>query len=294
MGFSRPEEVISTSAVNWVGRIEPLPLAGIGLEDNALLMRVAEQGSATVEYEYTVKSGGPVTANDVVAEIRGSEKPDEWIIIGAHLDSWDFATGAQDNGSGTVQVLETARILSSLGHPPKRSIRFALWGGEEEGLVGSRTYVHNHASELDRCVAVLNTDNGAGHPLGWKVQGRDDVVQFLRPLSESLLAPLGGTDISKKITFDTDHGFFMLQGIPSFDMEVDMKSYDEIHHTVGDTLDKVDVHPLDDGTALLAVTAWAIAQNPQRIAPRLSQKDVDKLIAPDGLSDYVRHLGEWK
>jgi hypothetical protein len=77
-------------------------------------------------------------------------------------------------------------------------------------------------------------------------------------------------------------------------MEVDMKSYDEIHHTVGDTLDKVDVHPLDDGTALLAVTAWAIAQNPQRIAPRLSQKDVDKLIAPDGLSDYVRHLGEWK
>jgi hypothetical protein len=294
MGFSRPEEVISTSAVNWVGRIEPLPLAGIGLEDNALLMRVAEQGNATVEYEYTVKSGGPVTANDVVAEIRGSEKPDEWIIIGAHLDSWDFATGAQDNGSGTVQVLETARILSSLGHPPKRSIRFALWGGEEEGLVGSRTYVHNHASELDRCVAVLNTDNGAGHPLGWKVQGRDDVAQFLRPLSESLLAPLGGTDISKKITFDTDHGFFMLQGIPSFDMEVDMKSYDEIHHTVGDTLDKVDVHPLDDGTALLAVTAWAIAQNPQRIAPRLSQKDVDKLIAPDGLSDYVRHLGEWK
>jgi hypothetical protein len=294
MGFSRPEEVISTSAVNWVGRMEPLPFACIGLEDNALLMRVAEQGSTTVEYEYTVKSGGPTTANDVVAEIRGSEKPDEWIIIGAHLDSWDFATGTQDNGSGTVQVLETARILSSLGHPPRRSIRFALWGGEEEGLIGSRTYVHNHVNELDRCVAVLNTDNGAGHPLGWKVQGRDDVAQFLRPLSESLLAPLGGSDISKKITFDTDHGFFMLQGIPAFDMEVDMKNYDEIHHTIGDTLDKVDFHPLNDGTALLAVTAWAVAQSPQRVAPRLSHEQVQKLIAPEGLDEYMRHLGEWK
>jgi carboxypeptidase Q len=294
LGFSRPEEVISTTSVNWAGRMEALPMASIGLEDNALLMRVAEQGPANVEYEYTVRSGGAVTANDVVAEIRGTEKPDEWIILGAHLDSWDFATGAQDNGSGVVQVLEAARILSSLGHAPKRSIRFALWGGEEEGLIGSRTYVHNHLKELDHCIAVLNTDNGAGHPQGWKVQGRDDVSQFLRTLTEPLLAPLGATDISKKITFDTDHGFFMLQGIPSLDMEVDMKSYDEIHHTVGDTLDKVDSHPLQDGTALLAVTAWAIAQNPQRVGPRLSQKDVDKLIAPDGLSEYVRHLGEWK
>ena len=99
--------------------------------------------------------------NNVIAEIPGRERPGEWIIIGAHLDSWDYGTGAQDNGSGCAQVLEAARAIASMG-APRRSIRFALWGGEEEGLLGSAAYVRAHKSELEKCVAALNTDNGAG------------------------------------------------------------------------------------------------------------------------------------
>src|SRR5919199_6168178 len=114
--------------------------------------------------------------------------------------------------------MEAARALAGLGQPPRRSIRFALWGGEEQGLLGSAAYVRAHAAELGKCVAVLNTDNGAGHPRGWKVEGRRDVEDALRPISQRLLAGVSGDGISREVSFDTDHGAFMLEGIPSLDL----------------------------------------------------------------------------
>ena len=156
-----------------------------------------------------------------VAEIRGSEKPDEWILIGAHFDSWDFGTGAEDNGTGSVSVLEVARAIAALGKPPKRSIRFALWGGEEQGILGSYAYVQAHLNEMSKCVAVLNTDNGPGHPKGWKVEGRKDLKATLQPISDAVLKDLGAGEISMEFTYDTDHGPFVLQGVPALDQLVD-------------------------------------------------------------------------
>lgn len=124
---------------------------------------------------------------------------DEWIVVGAHLDSWDHGPGAQDNGTGCAMVLEAARAIAALGQAPRRSIRFALWGGEEQGLIGSLAYVQAHSAEIGKCVAALNTNTGAGHPRGWKVGGRNDVSEAVAAFSP-LLTGLGAEGISPRIT----------------------------------------------------------------------------------------------
>jgi hypothetical protein len=290
---NRPSQVLGTTSLGWDGNLSPLPAASIGKEDSDYLMRIAKTQRPTVEFAFSPQVGGATQVPNVIAEIRGSEKPDEWIIIGAHLDSWDFGTGAQDNGAGTAQVLEAARLITSLGKAPKRSIRFALWAGEEEGLLGSRQYVKQHQSELAKCVAVLNTDNGSGEVQGWKVEGRDDLVAAMQPFSDSVLAPFGAGQVSKEITYDTDHGPFMLAGIPAFDLLVDMKAYMEVHHNAGDTLDKVNVRNLNIGAAVVAITADYIANADKPIGPHLDREALGKILKDKDLDEYLHSVGEW-
>jgi len=229
-----------------------------------------------------------------VAEIRGRELPEEWVLIGAHLDSWDYGTGAQDNGTGTVSVLEVARAMMVAGKPPRRSVRFALWGGEEEGLLGSYAYTQAHLSELANCVAVLNTDNGAGHPKGWKLEGRADLKQAMQPWSDGLLKDLSGGELSMEATYDTDHGPFMLQGMPVMDFWVDMSHYFEIHHKASDTLDKVDPLEYKAGTAIVAATAYAIAESEKPIATRIDHAAVEEILKNTRLEELVEQTGQWK
>ncbi|HEV7903127.1 MAG TPA: M20/M25/M40 family metallo-hydrolase [Pyrinomonadaceae bacterium] len=294
IGSNDPDNVLNAFNLNWGARLSPLPLAQVGMEDAKLIQRLLPQGAVTLEFQYENRTGGAAEDNNVVAEIRGRERPDEWIIIGAHLDSWDYGTGAQDNATGCAMVLEAARAIAALPTPPRRSIRFALWGGEEQGLLGSAAYVRAHASELKDCVAVLNTDNGAGHPRGWKVEGRADVQQALTPLSESLLKGLGGEGVSPELSFDTDHGHFMLAGIPALDLWVDMEHYDDIHHKSSDTVDKVVAHNLVAGASIVAVTAHALAERPERIAPQLKHDAVSELLKKANLEEFLKTVGVWK
>jgi hypothetical protein len=294
VGSTDPNNVLNAFSLNWGARISPLPLAQIGMEDTTLIQRLLAQGAVTVEFQYENRTGGAAVDNNVVAEIRGREHPEEWIIIGAHLDSWDYGTGAQDNGAGCAMVLEAARAIAALGTPPRRSIRFALWGGEEQGLLGSAAYVRAHARELKDCVAALNTDNGAGHPRGWKVEGREDVQAAMTPISKSLLAGLGGDGLSPELTFDTDHGHFLLAGIPALDLWVDMEHYDDIHHKPSDTLDKIAAHNLTAGAAVVAVTAHALAERPARIAPQLKRAAVADLLQKANLEEFLKAIGVWK
>jgi Zn-dependent M28 family amino/carboxypeptidase len=266
------------------------------MEDGKLLRRLLEEQPSrpvVVEFSYENRTAARVRTNNVVAEIRGRERPDEWVIVGAHLDSWDFGTGAQDNGAGVAQVLEAARAIASMPRPPRRSIRFALWGGEEQGLLGSEAYVRAHASEMKSCVAALNTDNGAGHPKGWKYEGREDVREALEPFA-AMLKGLGGEQFSPETTFDTDHGHFMLAGVPALDLLVDMTHYEEVHHKAGDTLDKVDEHDLAAGAAVVAVTAYAIAEQPGPFAPRLEHNAVADILKKAGLDEFLTAVGVWK
>jgi len=286
--------VLNAHGVGWGARLLPLPGAEIGMEDSKLVQRELARGPVAIQMTIDNKTSGKTTVNNVIAEIRGSEQPDEWILIGAHLDSWDFGTGAQDNGTGAVSVLEVARVLRSLAKAPRRSIRFALWGGEEEGILGSYAYTQAHHGELDKCVAVLNTDNGAGHPKGWKVEGREDLKTAMQPWSDGLLKNINGGDLSLDTTYDTDHGPFMLEGIPALDLWVDMTHYMEVHHKSSDTLDKVDTLDFKAGEAIVAVTAYALAQSETPIAPHIDHQAVEEILKKAKLEDLLINVGVWK
>ena len=286
--------VLNATSGYWGADLLPLPGAQIGMEDWQLIRRSLENGPVTVEFELQNVTPGPTEVHNVIAEIRGSQQPDEWILIGAHLDSWDYGTGAQDNGTGSVMVLEVARAIAALGQKPRRSIRFALWGGEEEGLLGSYAYTQAHLGELSKCVAVLNTDNGSGHPKGWKVESREDLKTAMQPISDSVLKDIGGGDLSLETTYDTDHGPFMLQGIPVLDLWVDMKPYFEVHHKSSDTYDKVDPVDFKAGGAIVAATAWVVAQDPKPIAPHIDHAAVAQILKKAELDGLLTFVGQWK
>ena len=149
-----------------------------------------------------------------------------------------------------------------------------------------------HKAELGKCVAVLNTDNGAGHPRGWKVEGRSDLNEAMKSIS-SLLAGLGGDGLSQQTTFDTDHGHFMLEGIPALDLWVDMSHYDEVHHKTSDTIDKVDAHNMAAGSAIVAITAYAIAEKDQSIASHIDHAAVGEILKKARLDDFLKAIGAW-
>jgi carboxypeptidase Q len=286
--------VINATSLDWGGHLNALPGAQLGMEDSLLIRRLLEKGSVTIEFGVTNATSGPIQVNNVIAEIKGSELPDEWIIIGGHFDSWDFGTGAEDNGTGASSVLEVARAFAAMGKAPKRSVRFALWGGEEEGLLGSYAYVQAHLGEMAKCVAVLNTDNGSGHPKGWKVEGRKDLKEAMKPISDGLLKDIGGGDLSMEVTYDTDHGPFMLQGVPALDLWVEMAHYDDLHHKSSDTYDKIDTVDFKAGAAIVAATAWVVADSAKPIAGHIDHAAVAEIIKKDGLDQLLVTVGQWK
>ena len=209
-------------------------------------------------------------------------------MLGAHLDSWDLATGAQDNGSGVAQIMEAARALAHLASPPRRSLRFVLWAAEEQGENGSKAFVHAHAAAMSQVVAYLNTDTGAGRPLGWNVAGRDDLARALVPLAP-LLDRIGGSATSDDLSFDTDVAAFIVAGVPALNLDVVDDQYDAVvHHKPADTLDKVNVHDLTAGAAMLAVTAYALAETVEPAVPRLSVAQREQLLQRNGALEYIR------
>jgi carboxypeptidase Q len=286
--------VLNATDPNWGASLFVLPGAQLGMEDSQLIRRSLEHGPVTLQFELHNTTSGPTPVNNVIAEIRGSELPEEWILVGAHLDSWDYGTGAQDNGTGTAMVLDVARAVAGIGKAPRRSIRFALWGGEEQGLLGSFAYTQTHLAEMGKCVAVLNTDNGSGHPKGWKLQSRKDLQQAMQPISDAVLRDIGGGGLSLQTSYDTDHGPFMLQGIPALDLWVDMAHYGEVHHKSSDTYDKVDPVDFKADAAIVAVTAWIIAENPKPIAPHLDHAAVAQILKNADLDTLLAYIGQWK
>ena len=274
------------------GTILPIPVEEIGWEDYLLLQRHLTRGPVTIEVEWKNEVSGPTQVSNVIAEITGSELPHEWVLLGAHLDSWDPGTGAQDNGTGAVMVLEAARAIASVGKTPRRSIRFALWAAEEPGPPGSAMFIKRHAAELRDCVAALNTDFGAGRPLGWHVVGRDDVRDAMRPIADRL-RDLGADGVSMDLNCGSDECPFLLEGIPALKLWVDTTDYREVHHKPSDTFDKVDPALLRAGGAVVAITMYAIADQPSRIAPHIGQDAVRKILRTARL-DFDLMNALWK
>jgi hypothetical protein len=244
---------------------EPMPAVFVCHEHYALLYRLATRPApARTRIEIEINNRfipGPITVYNTVGEIPGSEKPDEFVIVGAHLDSWDLAQGTTDNGTGTSVVLETARILARCGVRPKRTIRFVLFSGEEQGLHGSRAYVQQHKDELPRTSAALIHDTGTGRVIGWGLQGRAAV----KPLLEAELVSLkevGFQELSLRGMGGSDHMAFEQAGVPGFAVQQDMTEYRLTHHSQSDTFDKAREADLIQGAQVMAVTAMRLANLP--------------------------------
>ena len=245
----------------------------------ALLWRLANRpapAKTRVEVEVTNKFiPGPVTVYNTVGEIRGSEKPDEFVVVGAHLDSWDLGQGTTDNGTGSCVVLETARILAKSGVKPKRTIRFVLFTGEEQGLYGSKAYVQKHKDELPKISLCLVHDTGTGKVVAIGTQGREPV----KPILEAELASLkelGLKEINLRGMGGSDHQSFEAAGVPGFAVQQDMSEYRLTHHSQSDTLDKAKEADLIQGAQVMAVTAMRVANLPELLprAKKLEEKKV--------------------
>jgi carboxypeptidase Q len=240
--------------------IGPIPTAFVTGEGYRMLWRLLKRGGVTVELDIANSSSDkPVDVYNTVGEVRGSEKPDEVVILGAHLDSWDLGTGSTDNGTGSMAVLEAARALVKSGVKPKRTIRFVLFSGEEEGLVGSKMYVEAHKNDLDKISAVLVHDTGTGRVLTLGLhdnyQAREIVDEVLAPLRElKLLEPIMAR------TFGTDHASFDDVGVPGFWCVQNGAEYSKTHHSQSDTFDKVWKEDLNQGAQVLAAWAYNTAQ----------------------------------
>jgi Zn-dependent M28 family amino/carboxypeptidase len=248
------------------------PAAFLVREDYLELLRLLDSGPVEMELNLEGSfSGKPVEVYNTVAEITGAEKPDEVVILGAHLDSWDLGTGATDNGTGSMAVLEAARALKRAGVKPKRTIRFVLFAGEEQGLNGSKAYVQAHKDELGKISGVLVHDSGTGRVLTVGLMGnynaRETMDRVLYPLAE----PLGIVEPSLRSEGGSDHVPFDQAGVPGFWCVQDPADYAKTHHSQADALDHVRWDDLTEGAQVLAVFGYNVAQLPD-LLPRKPAK----------------------
>ena len=276
------------------GRLDQLPTALIAREDAQRILRLIRHGKKVrMRLSLPNKTAGPFQARNVVAEIRGSEQPEEVVIIGAHLDSWDLGTGCLDNGVNVALVIEVARRFAKLQRRPKRTVRFILFGGEELGLLGSKAYLRRHRGELDSIVAVVIHDMGAGKIKGYSLGGRHDIEHGLVEAMEPVSAR-GANAHSFDAFFGSDHFDFMLEGIPALIAIQDTTDYIPNYHSSADTYDKVSLYALRDNAGIAAVTIFNLAGRAQRLGPRLTRAELDKLLADTRLDDQMKFLELWE
>ena len=288
-GSSSKNGAEDAGATSELGKIEPVPSAQLGYEDGLLLKRLLDRGPVTVHFQFTNRIRENVPVPNVVAEIAGRDPSLPVVLLGAHLDSWQPGTGAQDNGTGVAGVLDVARAIKALPQPPLRTVRFVLFGGEEEGLLGSNAYVKQHLADMKSIDAVLISDTGSQPAKGWYLMGRDDEkadLANIKPLLDPLSA--GATTDNVDFLFDTDHAAFDVHGVPSLVLWTDVDKYFTLHHQASDTFDSVVAKDLEQGTAVMAVTAFALANSREPFAKHLSDKEVGEM-----LKKYNK-LDEWK
>ncbi len=276
------------------GEIDKIPQAMVAREDAMRVARTiaAYPGKVRVRFHVPNKIGGPIEQENVVGEIRGYEKPDEIVILGAHLDSWELGTGALDNGCNAALVIEAARAIKATGLLPRRTIRFVLFSGEEQGTVGSFEYVKAHRTELDKIRAMITFDAGIGRVTGYSLGGRSDIETGVR----EVLKPLeswGANNHTYEASFGTDNFDFLLEGVPTLVANQEEANYLPNYHAASDTMDKVDIRELKLHTALAALTAWGIADRAEPLGKRLTRAELDVLVKETGLDQQLKVLGYW-
>jgi hypothetical protein len=258
-----------------------------GAERALRLLRAGQALSLWAQID--IESGGPYPSHNVVAEIAGTERPSEIVLLGAHLDSWDLGTGALDNGCNAALVVDMARQIRALGLKPRRTLRFVLWNGEEQMMHGSWGYTKTHAAELERHVVTVTLDIGSGRINGFFTNGRAELL----PAVEGALAPVRGlgpfTQVEEPIV-GTDNYDFMLQGVANLVASQESANYGPNYHARSDTFDKVDQRQLRLNAAVTAAVVWGIAQGEVTWA-RQSRAEVEALVQKTTLKDQMASFG---
>jgi carboxypeptidase Q len=290
---TRPNLLLYRHTLTLDGTLAKLPQAIVAREDALRMERLLAAGAELrVHLELPNQVTGAVKSLNVVGEIRGREKPEEFVILGAHLDSWELGTGALDNGCNAAMVIDAARVIEGSGSIPRRSIRFVLFTGEEQGLLGSEAYARAHRAELDQMVAVVIFDAGTGRTTGYSLGGREDVAKAVH---EAML-PSESLGIMKQ-TLDanigTDNLDFLLEGVPTLVANQEPANYMLNYHAASDTYDKVDFKELKRNTALAAVTVYGLADAEQRIGIRQTRAEIELLLRGTGLDSQMKRSGLW-
>ncbi len=243
-----------------------LPAGAVTAEDADLLATLAKQGPVTMRLTLTSQTLPKAESYNVLADWKGSEHPEQVVIVSGHLDSWDLGTGAIDDGAGVVTAMQTVHMMRELNIHPKRTIRFVAWMDEELNSSGAATYAKEHAGEVANHIAALESDLGCDHPFGIAYTGAPALAEYVKPVADAL-RPIGASLVSKVEEVGPDVDPLVVQGVPGFAPNQDSRTYFNYHHTSADTFDKVDPRRLAENAAVMAVVAYAMADAEQP-APR--------------------------
>jgi carboxypeptidase Q len=271
-----------------------IPVVSMTAEDQSQLERYVDAG-ITPRARFNIQNtftNGPVESANVVGEIRGRENPEQVFVVGAHLDSWDLAEGSTDNGTGSASVLGAADAIMRSGMKPRRTIRFVLFTGEEQGLDGSFAYVKQHQSELPNHLGDLVLDEGQGPVSEFQMGGRDDLVGAFQPFSKSL-ANIRETKVSEKVESGTDTLPFSMAGLPGINMNQDSPEYRYTHHSAADALEAVKPDVLTQNATLMALTAFWIADRPERFAMPWSRERTAAMLREQGQYGFLKAFNLW-
>ena len=293
---NRPNRLLYRHAASLNGKLAALPGVVIEREGGERIIRRLKAGEP-IEFKailINIIQEKPQNYN-IVVELKGSEKPDEVILLGAHLDSWDLGQGALDNGSNAAMVIDIARQMFALhrkGFHSRRTIRFVLYSGEEFGLFGSWFDVKNHSKSLDSIKAVIIYDIGTGRTTGFSLGGRHDMKQLVKQALQPVSA-LGPFTQTTDASFGTDNFDYLLKGIPTLVANQDTTDYLPVYHAETDTLDKVDRRELKLNTVIAAVLTWRLANMSNQIPPRQNTTQIHQLLEATGLKKEMQHYHLW-
>lgn len=246
-----------TGAMRYDSKINKIPAAAVPYEDAEIIAYLVKFGKVKMKLILTPQTLPQTTSYNVIADLKGSEKPDEIIVVSGHLDSWDLGTGALDDAVGVAMAMQVPYLLKRLRIRPKRTIRVVAFMNEENGFVGATTYARE--ANADKHFAAIESDLGASHPIsGFIFAGKREALPYLAPLSK-ILGTQGAGLIDVRASASSDISTLTRKGVPSFGPWYDSKTYFNYHHTAADTLDKVNPKELAENGSLMAVLAYGLA-----------------------------------
>jgi Zn-dependent M28 family amino/carboxypeptidase len=293
-GFKAEGMHLTHTGIIGFARDFTIPVVDMAMEDQGQIERFLAAGK-TVRIHMNVQNSmttGPVEAANVVGEIPGREYPEQIIVVGAHLDSWDLGLGTTDNGTGTSSVLAAADSIVKSGQRPRRTIRFILFTGEEQGLLGSLAYIKQHAAEMNDHVGAVVLDEGQGPISDFQMGGRNDLIPAIQAFVDSL-EDIREIKVNDKCQFGTDTGPFTLAGLPGINLNQDSPDYKYTHHSAADAIEAVKPDVLAQNSTIMAMTAFWLADRPERFAAPWTPDRTARMLREKGEYDFLKAFGLW-